>query len=321
MAEKYTDFMVFKLKDTGERVQLDITEEEFSKNNAQAILEDTEVIIIIKESIRRIYIWKGIESSVRKKFIGSRVASRLQKELTQNANFHRCKVVSIDQGDELQEFLDNFNLKRIKKEKPPEKREPVKEIYKYEPKVKPLSSSYGATLNRSSITKDTKKIDFQTSPKIDLNKLIDDNHNEKILEKILKDNPPNGYDRKHIMIGKALLYGEVEKESQVFGNKIQEKNWEPFKNFKKEIIEMDNYNLRIHVDNDINAIEAIEILENQNKNTEKEKEKEREPKFQYQYSKWTINNLRKFCKENNLEIPSGSKKADILRIIKDNLNA
>jgi len=320
MEEKYTDFMVFKLKDTGERVQLDITEKEFSKNNAQEILKDSEVIIIIKESIRRIYIWKGIQSSVRKKFIGSRVAATLQKELTQNANFHRCKVVSIDQGDELQEFLDNFNLKRVKKEKPPVKPKPVKEVYKYEPKIKPLSSSYGVKLNVPSIEKTNNKIDFKASQKIDLNKSINFNHNEEILENILKDNPPSGYSRKHIMIGKALLYGEIEKQSQVFGNKIQEKNWGPFKNFKKDIIEMDNYKLRVHIDNDVNTIEAIEVLENQNKNKEKEEEKEGAPKFQYQFSKWTINNLRKFCKENNFDIPSGSKKADILRIIKDNLN-
>ncbi len=319
MVKSYKHFMVFKLKNTGERVQLDLTEEQFAKNNAKATLKDSEVIIIVKESIRRIYIWKGIQSSVRKKFIGSRVAATLQKELTENANFHRCKVVSIDQGDELQEFLDNFKLKRIKIEKPKVKAEPVKEIYKYEPKVKPLSSSYGVSLNIPSIRNKNKKIEIQASRTIDLSKSINVDQNEKILEKILKNNPPSGFIRKHIMIGEALLYGEVEKQSQVFGNKIQEKKWEPFKNLKKEIIEMDDYKLRIHINNDINAIEAIEVLENQNKT--KQKEKEEAPKFQYQFNRWTINNLRKFCKENNLDIPSGSNKADILKIIKENLNA
>ena len=69
--------------------------------------------IIIKEELRRIYIWKGLSSSIRKKFIASRVASELQREITNSSHFHRCKIISVDQGDEPVEFLNAFGFKKV----------------------------------------------------------------------------------------------------------------------------------------------------------------------------------------------------------------
>ena len=112
MVEDYTNFMVFELLDSGERKKLNLEEQEFRKENGQIILHDAQVVIIVKEEIRRIYIWKGYQSSVRKKFIASRVAQDLQQELTTNANFHRCKIMSIDQGEEPKEFLNTFGFKK-----------------------------------------------------------------------------------------------------------------------------------------------------------------------------------------------------------------
>ncbi|MBY8981768.1 MAG: hypothetical protein KGD57_02390, partial [Candidatus Lokiarchaeota archaeon] len=78
MVNSYSNFMIYELKNNGERARLNITEEEFIQNDGKAILHSSQVLIIIKEEIRRIYIWKGFESSVRKKFIASRVAGELQ---------------------------------------------------------------------------------------------------------------------------------------------------------------------------------------------------------------------------------------------------
>ncbi|MEJ2248411.1 MAG: hypothetical protein P8Y97_01980 [Candidatus Lokiarchaeota archaeon] len=114
--ENYTNFMIFDLLDSGHRKRLNITEEEFIEDNGESLFKDDAVILIVKEDVRRIYIWKGVESNVRKKFIASRVASKLQKELVKEANFHRCKIVSIDQGDEPKEFLQTFHLNLTKKE-------------------------------------------------------------------------------------------------------------------------------------------------------------------------------------------------------------
>ncbi len=113
MAETYKNFMIFGLESTGEKVKLDVSEAEFRANNGQNILNPHQVLVIVKEDIRRIYIWKGVNSHVRKKFIASRIAAELQSDLVVNGHFHRCKIISVDQGDEPNDFLRAFNFKTI----------------------------------------------------------------------------------------------------------------------------------------------------------------------------------------------------------------
>ncbi|GAH65222.1 unnamed protein product, partial [marine sediment metagenome] len=62
MSEIYDNFMIFGLESTGEKVRLDISEETFLLNNGQKVLDSNQVLIIVKEGLRRIYIWKGINS-------------------------------------------------------------------------------------------------------------------------------------------------------------------------------------------------------------------------------------------------------------------
>ena len=69
-----SNFMMFELKDSGEKERVYATEQELIQNNGRKFLHDSQVLLIIKEELRRIYIWKGFQSTVRKKFIASRVA-------------------------------------------------------------------------------------------------------------------------------------------------------------------------------------------------------------------------------------------------------
>jgi hypothetical protein len=109
----YDFFMMFELLDTGERVRLNTTEDQFTIDNGRNYLHPEQVFVIVKEDIRRIFIWKGAKSSVRKRFISSRVAGELQDELIKEAAFHRCKIVSVDQGEEVDEFLDTFRFQSM----------------------------------------------------------------------------------------------------------------------------------------------------------------------------------------------------------------
>ena len=114
MTESFDHFMVFLLEESGEYKRLDIMEDKFRENNGRNVLNEEQVAIIVKEELRRIYLWKGSKSSVRKRFISSRVASELQEEMVKDVSFHRCKVMSVDQGDELEEFLRTFNFSSMK---------------------------------------------------------------------------------------------------------------------------------------------------------------------------------------------------------------
>ena len=106
--EEYDFFMVYQLDDSGERVRIDVPEDDL-----QSALHPEEVFVIVKEELRRIFIWKGAKSPVRQRFISSRVASALQEELVKAAAFHRAKIVSVDQGDEPTEFLRAFGLQSM----------------------------------------------------------------------------------------------------------------------------------------------------------------------------------------------------------------
>jgi hypothetical protein len=105
---EYETFFVYELDDSGERKQLNITEEEL-----ESILFPEQVLVIVREDLRRIFIWKGPKSPVRKRFISSRVAQDLQQEFRLDSRYHRCKIVSVDAGDEPVEFLDAFQLESM----------------------------------------------------------------------------------------------------------------------------------------------------------------------------------------------------------------
>lgn len=264
MVSSYSNFMVFKLRNNGERIRLDIDEEQFKQDNGEAVLKSNEVIIIVKEEIRRIYIWKGIESSVRKKFIASRVAASLQKELMTEAHFHRCKIVSIDQGDELSEFIRNFGFEQYKLSKKEISKATAKNEFTQFSSNVPINSNEASTV-RNTPHELTRKISSQNRFSSIVNH--SNTHDKEILKRILNNQEPSGYKRRHVLVGESKLYGSVEKKSKIFGNESIRTDWEPIKKFSKQILELDGFKLRIFIDIDKNSVQAIELLENIDKKT------------------------------------------------------
>lgn len=117
MAE-FKNFLVYELQDTGESRELNISEGDLV--NA---LRPEKILILLREDLRRIFVWKGAKSTVKKRFISLKAARELQAKLTKDVGFPHCKIVSVDQGDEVQEFLNAFNLESMEvKEKLPDMR-------------------------------------------------------------------------------------------------------------------------------------------------------------------------------------------------------
>ncbi len=304
MTEAYANFMVFELEDTGERQQLDITEQDFCQNNGNGILHPYQVAIIVKEDLRRIYIWKGFTSSVRKKFIASRVASELQQELVTNAGFHRCKVISVDQGDEPSEFLNAFGFEEqsIQEQGEIEQSEvkdelklKTQETQQRNPSIKRLNNS------KSFVSKSFKHVKSEKKSR-------------EIFEKIIQTEAPNNYKRKNVLTGQNILYGEIFKKANIFGETVEEREWQPVTNLPKEIFELEGHKLRIYFNKEIGMIEAIEVLETL-EDVSKPKKDEEEGKVDY--NKWTVKQLKEFCKENNISVPSSYRKAEIVHLVKE----
>ncbi len=278
MTEIYEEFIVYDLENSGDRKKLNIKPEEL-----QIHLNPEQVLIIIREDLRRIYIWKGAKSPVRKRFISSRVAQELQKDLIQDSRYHRCKIVSIDQGDELQEFLNAFRLESMEvTERLPDMRyirNVERDILfeqgrlareKKEGKVKIDDEYYSPGLEDTTedvvmssigigIPTKKEKDQFVPPSKISVTVGLTEEEQEKIKEKILKISVPDSLERQNLILGHKL-YGAVSKVTDVFGKNVVDMVWEEVKKLPKGVMELENNIFRVYFNNKKGIVEAVEVL-------------------------------------------------------------
>ncbi|TFG02791.1 MAG: hypothetical protein EU542_04170 [Promethearchaeota archaeon] len=296
MTEAYDYFMLFELDDSGEKIRINAGEEEFRANNGLDFLHPEQVLVIVKEPIRRIYIWKGAKSPVRKRFISSRVASKLQEELVKEAAFHRCKIVSVDQGDEVIEFLNAFNfesmpveekladmryIRNVDREKmydqgivPEEGPQFVKVDKKPKEHVSPALQKLDETRKKEPVVSSSKPAPQTVSParktpyhpssarSIPARQVstLSEDQKKSIMNKILENNVPKGYKRQNLILGHTL-YGAVLKKVNILGKDMEETEWEEVTSVPKNNIEIDNRKLRVYFDEKKGIVEALEVLE------------------------------------------------------------
>ncbi|MHA2429487.1 MAG: hypothetical protein ACXACC_00500 [Promethearchaeota archaeon] len=266
MAEVYDGFIVFDLENTGDRRKLKINQKELQDH-----LNPEQVLIIVREDLRRIYIWKGSKSPVRKRFISSKVAQELQKELINDPRYHRCKIVSIDQGDELQEFLNAFRLESMEvKERLPDmhyirniEREKIKEAERLA-KETPEFTDMSDDVVISSFTMGTPGGKLKSSKMINPSLVkraigLSEQEKERIKEKILKLEIPEQYERQNLILGHTL-YGAVSKVTDVFGKNVVDIVWEEVKKVPKGVMVLDDNKFRVYFDDKKGMVEAVEVL-------------------------------------------------------------
>jgi hypothetical protein len=269
MTETYEEFIVYDLENDGERIKLNINPEEL-----QDYLKPEQVLIIIREDLRRIFIWKGSKSPVRKRFISSRVAQDLQRDLIQDARYHRCKIISIDQGDELQEFLNAFRLESMEvTERLPDMRyirnverdrllELERQAKNQKAGAQKESKEYHSP-GLASTTEDVVVSTFAISTPIGKKKektgVLDGEEIEKIKEKILQISVPEGLERQNLILGHKL-YGAVSKITDVFGENVEDIIWEEVKKLPRGVMELDNNIFRVYFNEKKGIVEAVEVL-------------------------------------------------------------
>jgi len=325
MSETYEDFMIFGLENTGEKVKLDISEDGFRLNNGQNILDPNQVLIIVKEGLRRIYIWKGVNSHVRKKFIASRIAADLQSDLVVSGHFHRCKIISVDQGDEPNEFMKAFDFELIKV---PEVLE--RDSVEFKQLHASSSEQYGASSDKkvhgwngppptynetAKSRKILKKADKDISPKPKKSIKHPKLDNKKVIDKIVNTEIPTNLKRQNLILGNFQIYGASVKKANVFGKEVEETEWEPVSSIPEGPIVLNDRTIRLYVDVNSSSIEGIEIL--QKLDAPKIEEKVEEKKKVINYKSWTVKKLKLYCKENNITVPTSYRKAQIINAIQD----
>ena len=273
MTDVYEEFIVYELDNSGERNKIDIKQEELQNR-----LNPEQVFIIIREDLRRIYIWKGAKSPVRKRFISSQVAQELQRELLKDPRYHRCKIVSIDQGDELGEFLNAFRLESMEvTEKLPDmryvrnvERDRLLEAERQSKAGKPAKGKVEEEYYSPILDDKTDNV-VMSSPQfkgkgrlIHLSKVkgtlgLLEEEKEKIKEKILNIGIPENYERQNLILGYSL-YGAVSKVTEVFGKNVVDITWEEVKKLPKGVMELDNNLFRVYFDDKKGIVEAVEVL-------------------------------------------------------------
>jgi hypothetical protein len=88
---------------------------------------------------------------------------------------------------------------------------------------------------------------------------------EEIKNTILKSKIPENYKRVNLILG-YTLFAAVSKTANVFGEDIEEIEWEPMKKVPKKMIELSNHILRVYFDEKEGIVEALEVLEKEVKN-------------------------------------------------------
>ena len=323
MAETLENFMIFGLESNGEKIKLDIAEETFRSNNGQNVLDSNQVLIIVKEGIRRIYIWKGVNSHVRKKFIASRVAAELQNDLVVDGHFHRCKIISVDQGDEPNDFLRAFGFVQVElPETLDRKSQEFKKIHSNSAKTtidsggKKVHSWKGPppTLSRENSSVPIPQTEMKSSKEEPEETIKPFKPSDmKIIEKMIKNDIPANLKRQNLILGNFQIIGAAIKKAKIFGKEVEEVKWEPVNALPEGIIELTDRTLRIYVNNTSKTIEGIEILQ---KLEETKVEKHViEADEEIDYSTWTVNQLKIYCQKNNIKVPASYKKAQIISLI------
>ncbi|MFX0104543.1 MAG: hypothetical protein ACFE75_03520 [Candidatus Hodarchaeota archaeon] len=372
-------FMVYELDDSGERMKLDINKEELQTN-----LHPEQVLVIIREDLRRIFIWKGSKSPVRKRFISSRVAQSVQEELMRDSRYHRCKIVSVDAGDEPTEFLNAFNLesmevterladmryiRNIERErmgqvnitdiKPKTTKVQAKEEY-FSPALQDTSDEVVISSFAPSGLKPRVSSQIQKQPMVKpstFSKVVglSEDQKQKIKEKVLKTEIPNEYKRLNLILGHTL-YAPVSKTAKIFGEEIEESEWEPVKKLPKYMLELDNTLLRVYFDEKNGIVEALEVLEKgeklkdatkmaiPSKSTTESNTKQKssltpmpsKPNSMKQalkkipatkkvnttkeiidFNSMTVKDLKIYAEKKKINLPSNIRKAEIIRILEE----
>jgi hypothetical protein len=105
--DDYKDFRVYRPQDGGEGEEYD--ELDVEQDSVEELFTSEGVYLLVRYDLRRIFIWKGPRSPVRKRFMSSRVGKNVQDK-SSKIGMH-LKIVSVDAGDEPREFLRAFNVK------------------------------------------------------------------------------------------------------------------------------------------------------------------------------------------------------------------
>ena len=224
------------------------------------VLETSECYVIVADEVRKVYLWKGITSNVRSKFIGA----KLSQEIRGQVGLHYA-VLPLDEGEEEPEFIQLIGGKteagHAKEIKAPVTQASAPAVHPLREKnifgtprpaegMNIAGSKERAALNRgplytgegsmAALMRDESQVDFQG-----------------VMKKLEEIQIPAGFERELIIIGNQA-YSVVEKVQQFLGKKEVTKEISKVGSIPEGIFFAEDYSPRILSEN--GKIIAIEFL-------------------------------------------------------------
>jgi cell division protein YceG involved in septum cleavage len=234
------------------------TTEITSEGPIKDVLKTDECYVLVADNVRKVYLWKGVKSSVRSKFIGA----KRSQEIRGQVGMHYA-VVPIDEGEEEPEFIKLIGgqteagvAKEIRaaevsapnvhplREKnifgTPEPAEGMNIAGSKERALQNTGPLYRGDSSMTEFVQEQSQVDFQ-----------------QIMQKLEEIQIPNGFERELIIIGNQA-YSIVEKVQQFLGEKQVTKEISKVGAIPEGIFFAEDYSPRILSEN--GKIIAIEFL-------------------------------------------------------------
>lgn len=241
------------------------TTELTSDGSIKDLLKTDECYVIVADDIRKVFLWKGISSNVRSKFIGA----KRSQEIRGQVGMHYA-VVPLDEAEETPDFLEIIGgkteagiAKEIKEEKAARAipkgggggggGHPLREKPIFEAPTPAEGMNIAGSMNRSSqnsgpLYTGQQTQDFQQDLSINF---------DQIMAKLEEIKIPEGYERELIIIGNRA-YSVVEKVASFLGEKKIEKVIEEIGTIPDGIFFAESYSPRVLSEN--GKVLSIEFL-------------------------------------------------------------
>jgi len=244
------------------KINLDGTTTELkTQGPIKDVLKTEECYILVADDVRKVFLWKGLTSSVRSKFIGA----KRSQEIRGQVGMHFA-VVPLDETDETEEFLELIGgkteggiAKEIKSDAPATVNAPsVHPLREKDPFGVPKPAegmNIGGSKDRASQNSGplyTGQGSFSTM-------MQEENHvnYEQIMQKLEEIKIPDGFEREIIIIGDNA-YSVVEKVQTFLGKKEVTKEISRVGSIPEGVFFAEDYSPRILSEN--GKILAIEFL-------------------------------------------------------------
>jgi len=204
-----------------------LQELELTKEN----LDSTKVLCVVDDSSKSIYLWKGSQANIRRKFIGARVATNLRSEY--GFNF---KVRPVDEGEEPPTFFTALDgttvaIKVLKPgDKAPPPRPPTPKVERTQPPARETTTTPTTPPPKPPASEPTRPPPVSAAmARSQPSSAAAPSANQAQIDEMIKEletvAPPEGYQRE-LLIVYNTLFTVAEHRISVFGQERVERRFE-----------------------------------------------------------------------------------------------